>query len=82
MKYIDIRYIKNSKYDLILILKKINITRLHCKLLTILRIIFIAIYLKSILYITRTDLEKRMCHVHTSILLKLGGPLQLVVVLV
>ena len=55
---------------------------LHCKLLTILNIIFTAIDKKSILYITHTNLEKRMSRFHTSILLKLGGPLQPVVVLV
>ena len=31
---------------------------------------------------SQVGLEKRMSHVRTSILLKLGGPLQLVVVLV
>ena len=44
--------------------------------------ICIAFHYKSILYITRTDLEKRMSQIRTLILLNLGGPLQLVVVLV
>ena len=37
---------------------------------------------KTVLYTTRTNLEKRIFHIRTSILLKIGGPLQLVVVLV
>ena len=37
---------------------------------------------KSILCVTCTNLEKQMPHVRTSIQLKLGGPLQLIVVLV
>ena len=62
--------------------KIFNLTHLHCKMLTILNIIFTAIDKKSILYIKCTNLEKRMSHARTSTLLKLGGPLQLVVVLV
>ena len=60
--------------------KTFNYTLLHCKLLTILNIIFTP--KKNVLYTTRTNLEKRIFHVRTSILLKIGGPLQLVVVLV
>ena len=41
-----------------------------------------AIDKKSISYITSTNLEKRISHIRTSILLKLGGPLQLVNVLI
>ena len=37
---------------------------------------------KNVLYTTRTNLKKRIFHIRTSILLKIGGPLQLVVVLV
>ena len=37
---------------------------------------------KTVLYTTRINLEKRIFHIRTSILLKIGGPLQLVVVLV
>ena len=43
---------------------------------------FTPIVKKNVLYTTRTNLEKRMFHVRTSILLKIGGLLQLVVVLV
>ena len=75
MKYNDINYIKNSKYG-VKIDEIFNFTHLHCKLLTIFNIIFTAIDKKSILYIKRTNLEKWMTHVRTSILLKLGGPLR------
>ena len=37
---------------------------------------------KTVIYTTRINLEKRIFHSRTSILLKIGGPLQLVVVLV
>ena len=48
--------------------KTFNVTHLHFKLLTILNIIFIAISKnQSYIYIARTDLEKRMSHVRTSI---------------
>ena len=60
-----------------------NETYLHCKLLIILNIIFTHLLIKkTVLYTTRTNLEKRIYHIRTSILLKIGGPLQVVVVLV
>ena len=61
----------------------VNYTYLHCKLLIILNIIFTHLLIKkTVLYTTRINLEKRKFHIRTSILLKIGGPLQLVVVLV
>ena len=59
-----------------------NYTHLHYKLLTILNIIFTPIYKKNVIYTTRTNLEKRVFHVRTSILLKVVGSLKLVVVFV
>ena len=60
-----------------------NLTHLHCKLLIILNIIFTHLLMKkNVLYTTRTNLEKRIFHIRTSILLKISGPLQLVVVLI